>query len=527
MQDVSSQFTTLTQSKMRPLAYKVFASFTKQYDPDVEFMTIGVSDIGGGDIIKGVNDVVQEWDKFDYVDLSDRVISLEYNREVDPPLSALTLATAEITLANNDDFFTPGNQSSPIADYILPRRPVRIQIGFGSEVVPIFIGVTEGVPIISESNKTAKLRCIDFLSSLLNKPLDSAQLYQDMTSSEVISALLQDEAGLLATQFDLDLGTITIPFVYFESGKKLGEALNQIVLADLGNISSDESGVIRFQNRINWLDNEKVWDLNLDNVLEVKTPDVNTIINVAEVFSNRRAIDENSLAWELGSPVEVPAGGSVEIFANFEDDDGSLPVADITTPTYNATPTGDSYYSTNANQDGSGAPMNGNITLTSTQLFSTAYKMTFANSAGSSVYITAIQLYGDVARVVERIYVREQNDDSVGTQNGFDEQPVTVENDYIQSRDTAEALARIIIDDRGDWLDQRKMLIKGVPQLQIGDVVQYTDDKINSQFFVTRINGTLSRDTGFRQFIELTQREFRTFFRIGISDIGGTDEIGP
>lgn len=527
MQSVSSQFTTLTQSSMRPLAYSVAVSFTKAYDPDVEFMTIGVSDIGGNDIIKGVNDVVQEWDKFDYVDLSDRVISVEYNREVDPPLSSLTLATAEITFANNDDFFTPGNESSPVADYILPRRPVRIQIGFGSEVVPIFIGVTETVPIISESNKTAKIRCIDFLSSLINKPLDTAQTYVNMTSSEVISALLQDQAGLLASQLDLDLGTIVIPYVYFERGKKLGDALNEIAQADLGNISCTEDGFIRFQNRINWLDNVKVWDFNKENVLEIKTPDVNSIINVAEIFSNKRAVQPNALIWELGSPVEVRAGESVEIFANFEDDDGALPVISVDDPTYSATPTGASYYSTNENSDGSGAPMNADITLTSTDMFSTAFKMVFANSGSSSVYITAIQLYGEAARVVDRIYVREQNDDSVGTQDGFDEQPVTIENDYIQTQETAEALARIIIDDRGEFQDQLKMLVKGVPQLEIGDVVQYTDDKINQQFFVTRINGTLARDSGFRQFLEMTQREFRTFFRVGISEIGGTDEIGP
>lgn len=527
MQSVSSNFTTRTSASVRPLNWSFAISWTKEYDPDIDFFTVGSSRIGHGNILKGVNDVVQEWDKFDYIDFSERVIRIEYNREADPPLSALTLATAEITLDNSDDYFTPGNEDSEIFGYVLPRRPVRVQIGFGTEVVPIFVGVTEGIPIISEREKVARIRCVDVLSSIINKPLDEAALYQDMTSSEIISELLQTHGGLLESQINIDLGTITIPFAYFESGSKLGDALQQIAEADLGNISCDEAGVIRFQNRINWIDNTKVWQFDRDSVLEMQTPDDEKIINVVEVFSNVREVQANKQIYELGAPVEIPAGGSAVIFANFEDDDGALPVTSVDSPSYSATPISASFYSTNAEIDGSGDAMDSDISLDSTSIFSTAYKLTFSNTAGVPVYITALVLYGTPAEVVQNIYVREQNDDSVGTQDGFDERPFRLENNYIQTEANAQAIADLLIEDRGTFLDQREMLVKGVPQLQIGDVVGYNDDKMNNNYFVTRINGMLDSQTGFRQFIEMSERTFTTFFRIEVSEIEGDDVIGP
>lgn len=134
MQSVSQAITDATKAPIRLLNYRCLASFLKNYDEDTTFFTIGESLIGGMDIIKGDGSVVQEWDKYDYEDYTGRVLDIEWNREAEPPLSAVTLATADITFNNTDDYFTPTNVNSPIYGNIKSRRPIRLYTGFDAGV---------------------------------------------------------------------------------------------------------------------------------------------------------------------------------------------------------------------------------------------------------------------------------------------------------------------------------------------------------------------------------------------------------
>lgn len=525
MQTVSSTFTANTSKPLREISWRLLMSFEKNYDPSIDFFTIGTSTIGGTDILKGVNDVVQEWDKFDYADLTDRVLSIEFNREVDPPLSSLTLTTAQITLDNHDDVFTPGNASSPYDGFIQPRRPMRFHIGMRAEPIPMFIGVTDGMPEVNESSKTVRFNCFDFLSSIIQKPLDTELMYTNKRTDEVISSLLQS-AGLLTTQFVLDTGAVVIPFAYFEKGSKLQDAITAISEAELGNVSCDENGVIRFQNRTNWATNSNVWNFTKDNVLDIDTVTDNDVINVVEVYSKARKVQAKQKIWELESAVEVKGSSTVEIFANFEDDNGTLPVTSVDTPVYISSAT-TSLFAVNTSSDGTGSIDSTHVTLTSHSLFSTAYKMVFTNTSTSSLFITQLELKGTPAKVVSDIYVRVQDDASVGIFDALDEHVFKVENNYIQDEVAANSIAQIIIEDRSEIDDQRKMQVRGVPQLQIGDAINYTDEIINEDYFVTRINGIMDTTAGFRQYLQVSKRTINTYFRIGISLIGGTDKISP
>ena len=159
MQVVSPEFDTASKASMRKLAWRCAISFDKTFDPTIDFFTIGVSSIGSDDIIAGEGSVLQEWDKYLYTDYSDKIISIEYSREQDQPTGSLVMATADIVLDNSDDLFTP-NSDPVIGQYILPYRPIRISLGFNNTVIPIFVGLTEGMPVIDERSKTAKFHCI-------------------------------------------------------------------------------------------------------------------------------------------------------------------------------------------------------------------------------------------------------------------------------------------------------------------------------------------------------------------------------
>ena len=522
MQTVSTAFTTRTNGSIRRLQWSLLASFDKTYDADIDFFTIGTSEIGGTDILKGSSDVVQEWDKFDYEDLSDRLLSIEYTRENEPPIGAVTMAFADIVLDNHDDLFTPTNASSRLYGKLGVGRPMRLYLGFNTvESIQVFIGFTDSLPDIDERGKTAKFHCIDFFKKIESVELNEEVIYIDKRSDEVISGILQT-AGLLTTQFVLDTGSTVIPFAYFKKGSKVGEAIREIIEAELGAIYMDENGIIRMENRTNWTANSEVWQLGKDNVLELSTYDPGKVINRVEVFSQARTVQAKQKIWELSGSTEIPASGSLEIWADFKDDYGELPVTAVDDPNYISSAT-TSLYATNVNQDGTGATKSANVALDSSSLFSTAMKLVFTNSATVPVYLTQLELWGTPAKVTNDIYIIEEDASSIAS---YETTTHKIENNYIQDEPAAISIAKIILADRAEVNDQVKMLIKGIPQLQIGDVVRYTDSKSDETYYVTQINGILN-SSGFRQTIIASKRTINEYFRVGVSTIGSGYGLAP
>lgn len=524
MQTVSAAFDTKQAQAVRKITWAVFISFEKNFTDATDFFEIGTSTIGGPDIIKGEGSVVQEWDKYDYTDYSDRILSIEYDRETEPPTNPISLATADIVLDNWDDMFTPGNANSPLDGFLLPRRPIRIAAGFSGENVPLFVGLTEGKPIIDERSKTARIRCVDFLKSLMDKELNEAVMYQDMRTDEIVADLLEDHGGLSATQHDLDTGTVIIPFAYFPKGTKLGDAIMEIAEAELGHVFMGEAGMIGMHNRTNWNGGSSQHTFDKDEVIDRENAGSDTVINVVEVYSEAREVQAKQKLWELSNPIEVPAGDTVEVFADFKDEYGDLPVTSCDDPAYITSAT-TSLYATNTDRDGSGASQSSDITLNSTSLFSTGFKMVFENTGSQSVFLTQIELFATPAKVVNDIYTRKVDSVSAG-QEGYEEHVHEIKNNYIQDETAANTISQIIISDRAEDDDQQILFVRALPQLQIGDIVTYDDENQTEDFFTTGINGIINK-AGFRQKLKVSKRTVEDYFRIEISTIGGSDKLGP
>lgn len=518
MQTVSGQFTGLTQAKLRQLYWLCYISFRKNLNDSIAFFTIGTSTIGGIDIIRGDGNVIQEWDKYDYVNYGHRILDFEYTREQDPYIGGAILSMADLTLDNHDDYFTPGHPNSPIGSYILPWRPVKLFAGFQGQAIPVFVGLIEKMPDVDDRSKTVKIHCIDFMQALFNYPLDEAVMLEDYTTDQIISTLLQ-LAGLSASQFSLDSGLAVIPFFYAEKGSKLGDSLRDLAEAEMGRIYMDETGTIRFINRTNWLNNTTdVWTFNRANTIEKRTTKDDNIINVVEVTAQAREVQANQKYWQLVTPVLIPHGQSVDIWADFTD-----PVTGVDDPDYISGAT-TSLYETNESAAGTGDTLDGSITLSATQEFSKSFKMTFANSnPDTDIYITNIELFATPARATKDIYERVQDDTSV---TNYHERPLSIDNDYIQDDSTAASLATMIIEDNKNFNPVRELDVVGVPQLQVGDLVRVTDDKTSSRYYVTKIVGKMIQ-TQFAQTITVVNKTIRTYFRIGISTIGGGDVISP
>lgn len=526
MQTVSDQFINRTVQAIRPISWNVSISWEKSFDAAISFFDIGGSTIGGTDIIKGDGAVVQEWDKYVYTDYSDRVLSVEINRETEMPTNPISLATATVVLDNHDDLFTTGS-GSPLEGYLVSRRPIRINLGFADELIPKFVGITTTNPVVDERSKTVTLQCIDFLNAIMNVELDEEVIYVNARTDEVVQGLLE-RGGLLASQFDLDYGTVVIPFAYFKKGSKIGDGLRDVCQAELGNISMLENGTGRFQNRTNWATHANNWSFDKDSVLEKTSVGNNSVINVVEVFSLARAVQDNQKIWEQSGVTTLAANTTTEVFVDFKDDYGDLPVTAVIDPVYVDSAT-TSLYATNAAEDGSGETYQANISISSTSLFSTGMKLVFTSTAAIDIFLTNLQIFGTPAKVVNDIYIRVTDAASIGTLDGFEERPLNppIKNNLIQDEIAANSIGQIILADRAEDDDQQTMLIKAVPQLQIGDVITYSDENVVGEtYFVTRINDIINA-SGYRQLIQITKRTINEYFAVGISSLGGSDKLAP
>lgn len=528
MQQVSSLFNAKTSASVRRLSVAALIAFTKTQSAAVRYFTVGVSAVGVQDPIgpPSSSTAITEWDKYQYIDYSNRILSIEATHEQDI-LGSLIMGIADVELQNTDDIFTPGVDPTIGAYIQTPRRPLRLAAGFDGQTVPIFVGLTEKTPSLSETKKTAKFHAIDFIKSLSEISLTQAVMWENKRIDQVISDLLINHAALSPTQFVLDPGMRVVPFVYFKKDTKLGDAIRKLCEGELATFFEDEAGVLRLWNRQH-LDKAPyitpVWTFNRDNCDEITYPDSKNVINYVEIMGNIRAVQANQKLWELSSATKVPANSTLEVFADFKDDYGDLPITTADTPVY-VTSASTSYYATNTSYDGSGAPYNSYLSVTAFSKFATGCKITFTNTHPTmELYITQLEIFARPAKVINEVYTTRQNTASVAQ---YEEQPYKIENDYIQNEAFARTIADIILGDYAQPSQVREISItRGVPQIQCGDLVTFNDGKTTDTYTVTKKTTNVDKK-GLTQTMTLVQRTITSYFTVGVSAVGYSDVIAP
>lgn len=506
MQTTSSLFNQRAQGYVRPLTWELRVSFDKIFDDDITFFTLDTSILDGVDILApSDSNIVAQWDKYEYLPYTDRVISLEWQREEMFPYS-VNQSIADVTLNNYDNYFTRSS-GSPIDSYLLPKRPLRILAGFGGSNLPQFVGLTTTIPLIDRSSRTASVHCIDFLSYLFEKPLDKALIMENYSTDQVLDELFQ-LFGLAPNQYSLDVGFNIIPFVYFEKGMKLGQAIKDLMEAELGSLYMDELGQIIFRNRLH-VSTAPVYTLNSSNIIDYQTSDELEIINVVEIKADVRIVQSIQPVYTLMESIEISASGTTEVFFNFDD-----PVTTLGTI---------EDYLANTLADGEGLDVTSSITVSSVELFNTAVKVTFANSTGNQAFITSLTIFGTPAKAARKIYLRTQDDSSV---QQFEEQVYPIENNFIQSDSAAQSVALSLLNYYKDYANTIELEVKGNYALQIGDTIDVSVDDIADEYVITKIVNIL-KEGQFTQ--RLTAKIFNIpdFFTLDVSVLDGTDVLAP
>lgn len=521
MQTVSAGWTAEERDTVRKIVQNTQVSWHRQSTLGNRTFTIGTSTIGGNDII-GVNPgAIGSPSNYRYFDESAYVTGLSYERGLNMPTGGLTKALAEIKLDNTSGRFTPrylgGN--SELYTAILPNRPVVISAGFNfgvDQTLPQFAGNLIEQPNVDIRNRAVQLRAADYVDYFSNKYLDQTVMFTAQRTDQVLTTLAT-RLGMNTAQYDFDYGINLIPFGIFDAGTKFADIFHALVEAENGHFYQDEAGIFKFENRQHW-DNSPYTQvqriISTAQVINAEAPNTDHLINVVEVHGAVYQKQPLQILFSLPAitSITIPANSTIDQFFEFQD-----PVLQLTEPTDGGVL---SFYVANSASDNSGDDVTSSVTVANLGLFSKSVKYRFTNSSSTIAYLTQFVLSGRVAKRISDLYYREQDDSSV---TAYQEHNVQVSNDYIQNADWAKSYAEMILRDYSDVENLQKITIRAIPELQLGDLISWQ----GRYWRVFDIKSTLDPSVGFIQELTLLQRTITTYFRVGISTIGGSDRISP
>jgi hypothetical protein len=526
-QTVTAAFTAEERDSTRKIAQSTQIAWKKDFRSNITFFTIGVSRIGGNDIIAGPAGVQSAWNRYLYNNESSYVTGLAYERELNLPMGGLVKAQADVYLDNTSGRFTPrwiGGRSE-IFTAIQPRRPMIVNAGFNlrgvDTTIPQFVGLTDKQAEVDVRNATAKLHGADFVGYLQNRIIDQTSMFTSSYASTVFSNKMAD-LGFATAQYEADSGINRIGFGIFETGAKWGDVFNQMAQAENAHILQDEEGVIRWWNRQHYdvapyTNVQRI--ITTSQVINAKVPDTDHLVNIVEITASPRdVVTDPELIWQLtngGAGVTVLAANTTtEVWANYDD-----PIYAVTTPVSNGTVGQTSYFVANSASDATGTDLTTHISLSKVQNFAQATKFTFSNS-GAAAFLTTLDVWGRPARKTGDIYFRDKVGSSI---TAYEEHILKIDNNYIQDSTWAQSYATMILQDYSTPDKLAELTIRAMPELQLGDLISWQ----GHYWRVYGIKTQIDPGNGFVQDLSLVQAATHHYFRIGISTIGGSDAIAP
>jgi len=511
-------FDNAVTSWFRVLRHSLKISWKRVKDDTVAFATVGTSVVGGIDLIQGQETAVTEPDYYTYFDETENAVRIEYDRQLIEPIGGISIALMDIVLDNSTLRFTP-DKNATIGTALIPNRPINAHIGLRIEsrnvTIPIFKGLTR-TPRENKGNRTVSIGCLDYVKYLDEYTVD-AGTYTGKRSDEIIEDILTS-VGFGVTQFDLETGLNTIGFAWFDKDKTAGARIRQICEAEDAMFYQDEEGVLRFETRRapQFLPyGTKVWNIDPSDIILWEDDESTVLINKCIVKANPREVQTLQVIWTDVQEEEIEAGESITVWANLED-----PASAITTPADTTD------YTAFTATGGGGADITSDISIV-TSKFAQDAKLVITNNNASKAYINFLQLRGTPAIVVGEIL--EVNEDASSI-NKFDESQFIIQNDLIDTSSFAAYLAKVTVEKYSSPTRKIKLTIQGLPQIQLRDRIQVTDQDLgtSTDYRLMRIQGSFSGGLFTQKLYlrEITATESDVWAIVGVSTVGGTDVVG-
>jgi hypothetical protein len=520
MQNVPAAFITAAEKKKRWLSHNVKISWEKTFDAGIGFAIVGTSVVDGTDIIQGESTVVTQPDLYEYEDESTNVIQWEVERQVYEPIGSIGYANGTIILQNADGRYDPDGVS-PLAPFLVPRRPVKIFGGFKyggiSKSIPLMYGLSKAPE--NDGRSRTIVQVDDYMTYIQNFELNSETAYENQRTDEIIASIL-DQAGFDPSQYDLDRGLNTLNFAYFNKGDKAGEQIRKLCEAEEGYFFQDEFGILRFSNRAAYKQtplNSSVLILTESMVLENKELKSSKILNKCRVVAKPRTLQSQTEVWSQSEKQTINPGEVAIVWANFEN-----PSTDIQDIDKTSSRDDDLDIIASSDKNDNGTRLNSSVVV-SVIKYVTSARISITNGSGVTMYITKLRLRGRPA-VAGSIEVIVNNTTS---QDIYDIGLLEIDNDFIQTKDFARYLARSVVTKYGDPRRRRQLKIRALPHLQLKDMITVTTNGNNVEYRVLKIETDMMAGA-FNQLLtvrEVTDDEANTLAIVGTSLVDGTHVI--
>ena len=513
MISTTTAFNEVANGTIRPLAMNALISFTKQRTENMNWFTLDQSTLDGTDILAtDPDDTIQLWDAYDWGTFTGDLMKMDWQRSIEFPYNVQS-ATCDLQMNNTSQKYTYDNENSPLYGHILPKRPIRTYAGFRkggtSETVPVFIGLTQGIPRYEGTNNdTATFSALDFLSEIADTQLNDTVMLRDVRTDEAIATIL-DQYGMDSSMYDLKQGLNTIPFVVFESGYNAGNILAKLVQAENGKLWLDEKGIIRFEPRVADIGKTPVMVFDQTNIIEIKPSSTDGIVNRVKIKSDIRKVQDNQPIFTMTNEngyqnqpdddgYRIRPNGNTIVWISFED-----PIWQVDdTPILNGDNTSSNFTAVDL---GGGKVLSG-ITASAT-LFSDSMKITFTNTNPYAVSLTYLEIWGEPAKVVDTIKYDAHDDDSV---EKFGEMILEInDNNYFGTYSNVDSYAMDILKHRASYSPIMVLKVKGNPALQLGDIITCSY-KYEGDYKVVGIKSSISNSGGYTT--ELTVEKTEVVF---------------
>lgn len=521
MQTVPQLFHDRAQGEVIPLRVGISVSFDKLYDDDIEWFTFDQSEFNGGDLLAPSDDnPLQQWDYYTYRDYTSRLVNMEFTREIDFPYS-VTAAMADFSLNNFDDYFTPGS-GSPVSDYVLPKRPLRLYAGYnGVSPLQQFVGITEKSPVRDENAKIASFHATDFLTEIFKQELNETIAMQNVTTDVVLAAIFT-QFGISPSAYVLAQGRNRIPFLFFDRGRNAGNAIRDLMQAEGGALWIDEEGIIRFEQRL-LLPETPVMVFNDNNVIDISSLGDDEIINYVKITSEVRAVQsyqvvfsnarEAGTSWEpTDDRFTIPANSSRPYNADLED-----PCLTANEPTLGFEENDSWFTAVNSG----GLPVTSNITVTGSVLNTNQFVVFIQNNNPFPIDIDQMEIWGEPAKVINTINYKAYDQDSIDI---YEEQVLEIDNNFFGSYSNCDSFAETIIDAYKDHDPVIEMSVKGDYSLQLGDIVEINARSFVGQYKIIAMTNVVNP---YQCKIKARRYNPRNWFTFDVSELDGTDELAP
>lgn len=448
-----------------------------------------------------------------------------------PPEQSITASSGivdacTLEMYNNAGRYSPLNTSGALYTYIQTGKafhcPVYVETCInGVTYTTIFTGVAkipretgrsvEGIP-------TVEFECRSVDELYLQRRMSTTQAglvsrYDDgATEAYIINAFLV-AAGAASTT--CDNGIIPIPWSWLDDESPI-EDVWQLAAAVGGRFYASPAGVLTYESMDHWLKaphqtSQQTYTADDWQTFTAQYDDSELFDSISVEFSGRTP-EGVSVLWEPDEAVQVPAGGSVTLIANY-----SYPAFSITGIVYKAATAG-------------GSDITSDFTITPTYYAQRA-KLVVANAnttyAGTiwPLQINGRGLVGGPSAEVERNSTDHGTNAAFFTTRGSRNRRVS--NIYIQTRAQAAMLAQFLLDrHEKPRLTYNLRGVPAVPERKPGDRITLNDTSVMSSARAAIVTGLSWRYEGMSYVQDIEAIDAADLYPAGTYFVLGTNTLG-